>query len=81
MASETDPVVGRIDSGESPIRFITSADHRRWTVREMRSNQYDRRDARDLVFMARDIVRRVRSYPNEWYLLDDEQLYALSLSP
>ena len=47
----------------------------------MRSNQYDRRDARDLVFMARDIVRRVRSYPREWYLLDDEQLYALSLSP
>jgi hypothetical protein len=81
VANDTDSGVGRIGSSESPIRFITGADNRRWTVREMTSNQYDRRDARDLVFMARDIVRRVRSYPRDWYLLDDEELYALSLSP
>jgi len=81
VANDTDSVVGRVGSSESPIRFITGADNRRWTVREMTSNQYDRRDARDLVFMARDIVRRVRSYPRDWYLLDDERLYALSLSP
>jgi hypothetical protein len=79
VANETD-VRGRVDGGESRVRYITSADNRQWTVREMRSNLYDRRDQRDLVFMARDIVRRVRSYPRDWYQLDDEHLYALSLS-
>jgi hypothetical protein len=79
VANETD-VRGRVDGGESRVRYITSADQRQWTVREMRSNLYDRRDARDLVFMARDIVRRVRNYPVDWYQLDDEQLFTLSLS-
>ena len=45
----------------------------------MPSNQYDRRDARDLVFMSKDIARRVRTYPRDWYLLEDDGLYALSL--
>lgn len=81
MANETDSVLGRIGDSELPVRHITGADNRRWTVREMTSNQYDRRDGCDLVFMARDVVRRVRNYPRDWYLLDDERLYALSLSP
>jgi hypothetical protein len=81
VSNDADSVVGRVGGGESPVRFITGADHRRWTVREMTSNQYDRRDARDLVFMARDIVRRVRSYPRDWHLLDDAQLFELSLLP
>jgi hypothetical protein len=79
MANETDTPTGRIGGGESPIRIFTDAQDRRWTVREMTSNQYDRRGARDLVFMSKDIARRVRTYPRDWYLLDDERLYALSL--
>ena len=80
MTSDADPIVGRI-GGDSPVRYITSADHRKWTVREIASNQYDRRDAHDLVFIAHDVVRRVRDYPRDWYMLDDAALYALSLGP
>ena len=79
MAQDIDSRAGRISSGESPVRIFTDRDHRRWTVREMATNQYDRRDARDLVFMSKDIARRVRNYPRDWHLLDDERLYALSL--
>jgi hypothetical protein len=81
VSNDTDRALGRIGGGESPVRFITDADARHWTVREMTSNQYDRREARDLVFMATDIVRRVRTFPRDWYLLDDHELYELSLSP
>ena len=35
-----DSVVGRVGSAEAPVRFITGADNRRWTVREMTSNQF-----------------------------------------
>lgn len=79
MASDTDLPVGRISGGDSRVRVFTDRENRRWTVREVTSNQYDRRDARDLVFMSKDIARRVRNYPRDWYLLDDEHLYALSL--
>jgi hypothetical protein len=79
MANGTDSIGGRVSGGESPVRVFTDRENRRWTVREVTSNQYDRRDARDLVFMSKDIARRVRRYPRDWYLLDDEDLYAVSL--
>ena len=79
MTSNADDTIGRVEGGESPVRYIVDGDHRRWTVREIASNQYDRRDSRDLVFISRDIVRRVRNYPSEWFALDDDALYALSL--
>lgn len=79
MASETDSRAGRISGGESPVRVFTDRHNRRWTVREVASNQYDRRDSRDLVFMSKDIARRVRNYPQDWHQLDDDGLYALSL--
>jgi hypothetical protein len=79
VTPSADDTVGRIESSDSPVRYIVDGDRRRWTVREIASNRYDRRDSRDLVFMARDIVRRVRNYPAEWYALEDDALYALSL--
>lgn len=84
MKHDADRIAGHISGGESPVRYLSSSDHRRWTVREIASNRYDRRDARsgearDLAFIAPDIVRRIRHYPSDWYMLDDEALYALSL--
>jgi len=80
VTRDADSIVGRI-GGDSPVRYITSDDHRKWTVREIASNQYDRRDAHDLVFISHDVVRRVRDYPRDWHMLDDAALYALSLGP
>jgi hypothetical protein len=79
VTPSADDTIGRIESAESPVRYIVDGEQRRWAVREIASNQYDRRDSRDLVFVSRDIVRRVRNYPAEWYSLDDAALYALSL--
>jgi hypothetical protein len=79
VTPNADDAIGHVGSSESPVRYIVDGDHRHWTVREIASNQYDRRDSRDLVFISRDIVRRVRNYPSEWYALDDAALYALSL--
>jgi len=79
VGNDTDPRAGRVSSDESPVRVFVDREHRRWTVREVVSSQYDRRGRRDLVFMSKDIARRVRTYPHDWHLLDDDRLYALSL--
>jgi hypothetical protein len=71
-------MTGRKRAGD-PEDSAADRENRRWTVREVVSTQYDRRDRRDLVFMSKDIARRVRSYPADWHLLDDDRLYALSL--
>ena len=49
----------------------------RWTVRLV-MDAYDRRSRPDLVFDSEGIARRVRNYPDDWYLLPDEALFALS---
>jgi hypothetical protein len=77
---DADRAVGWIGGNDAPVRYIVDKDHREWTVREIASNLYDRRDARDLVFIAQDIVRRVRNYPPDWHRLDDQALYELSLT-
>lgn len=52
------------------------ADGALWTVR-LRPSGYDRRRP-DLVFESEDVIRRVRSYPDEWHEFTDEELFALS---
>jgi hypothetical protein len=47
-----------------------------WRVR-LHVGGYDRRRP-DLVFESESVVRRVRDYPEDWYQLPEEALYALS---
>jgi hypothetical protein len=83
----TDPQ--RVTSPEKPTTQRTSMDERRrsivdadgtsWEVREIRNHDYDRRGGHSLVFESSNAVRRVRSYPSDWYDLAKEELFAISM--
>ena len=49
-----------------------------WSVR-LYTWPYDRRGAPDLLFESDAVVRRVRDYPQDWYALRADVLFALSL--
>jgi hypothetical protein len=49
-----------------------------WLVYELPPAPFDRRSTPSLVFESENTVRRVRSYPEEWRRLPDDQLFALS---
>jgi hypothetical protein len=54
------------------------ADDLRWVVYEIQAPQFDRRGGTHLVFEADGVIRRVRSFPAQWYELPDAELYALT---
>ena len=49
-----------------------------WHVAEQPFSEYDRRSGSSLIFSSELAVRRVRSYPSNWYSLSDSELVALS---
>jgi hypothetical protein len=59
-----------------PTRCVVDAAGTFWTVCEV-AYALDRRSGRSLVFESDGAVRRVRSYPEEWHTLSDEQLARL----
>ena len=59
-------------------RRVVAPDGTDWLVYELSGAQYDRR--RSLVFESDSTMRRVRSFPDDWALLSDEELLALSWS-
>ena len=52
--------------------------HDEWRVYELGPAPYDRRGANSLVFESDGVMRRVRSYPENWRELSPEALVALS---
>lgn len=73
---ETDRTEGWTRVAESGREFIDS-DHRSWRVFEMEL-KYDRRRGRVLVFDCSELVRRIRSYPENWRELSGAELEQLS---
>lgn len=63
------------------VRHIRDETGQLWTVTELISTGYDRRESRSLVFGTDEVIRRVRNYPSDWRSLSDMDLYALSLTP
>ncbi len=59
-------------------RIVYDALGVRWTVQEVLGPSYSRRTSRSLVFAADGIMRRVRSFPENWVDLDDDALLRLS---
>jgi len=59
-------------------RILYDAQGLRWTVQEVLGPSYSRRASRSLVFTADGIMRRVRSFPENWADLDDPDLLRLS---
>ena len=64
--------------GAAPVRVFVDADGTRWQVSERPFADYDRRRGLSLIFASDSVVRRVREYPANWFLLSDEELSALS---
>jgi hypothetical protein len=59
-------------------RAFVDADGTRWQVYEQAFAEYDRRRGMSLIFASDAAVRRVRTYPDNWYELSDADLAALS---
>ena len=57
---------------------VVNGDGVEWSVYELPAAAYDRRGTPSLVFESADAFRRVRAFPVEWRLLDDDALYAVS---
>jgi hypothetical protein len=57
---------------------LLAADGMRWVVREVAAPSFDRRGGTHLVFDGELVMRRVRNFPPDWYLLSDDDLYALT---
>jgi hypothetical protein len=49
-----------------------------WFVREVLAPSFDRRGGTHLLFESDHVMRRVRTFPVNWYDLGDDELYALS---
>ena len=70
---------GTTSQARDRVRVIRDDEYREWTVREVPPTVYDRRHGNSLVFINSDVMRRVRSFPADWYELSDADLYAVSL--
>ena len=74
------PPASRQARATEPARFRRfMADGYRWVVTEVVAPRFDRRGGTHLMFDGETIMRRVRTFPENWYDLSDEELYALSL--
>ena len=58
---------------------LLHVDGRDWQVREEPVPYADRRAGMSLIFESATAIRRVRGYPDDWFDLDDDELFRLSL--
>jgi hypothetical protein len=54
-------------------------DGREWVVYTIPAVSFDRRAGLSLLFESADVMRRLGVYPDNWYELNDVDLYAISL--
>jgi hypothetical protein len=54
------------------------ADGLRWAVREVSAPAFDRRGGTHLLFDGELVMRRLRTFPVDWFSLSDDALYELS---
>jgi hypothetical protein len=59
-------------------RVVNDGNGTVWEVREIANPDYDRRGGNSLIFESSSVVRRVRSYPHNWYELPNPDLLAVS---
>jgi hypothetical protein len=65
------------DADRAHVRRITDPEGRVWVVRE-KVMSYDRRSSRVLVFEHPEVIRVVRVYPGDWYMLAVDELIEVS---
>lgn len=67
-------------SSDPRSRSFVDDDGHLWKVSEQPFSEYDRRRGASLIFESDLAVRRVRSYPEDWFTLSDAALARLSWS-
>lgn len=72
------PATAHDEEAPEHERVFVDSDGARWKVKEMPFSEYDRRRGLSLIFWSDGAVRRVRDYPDDWYLLPDDELAILS---
>jgi hypothetical protein len=65
------------DADRAHVRRLTDPEGRQWVVRE-KVMSYDRRSSRVLVFEHPEVIRVVRVYPGDWYMLPVAELIKVS---
>lgn len=58
--------------------LVIIVDHEEWRVYELAGNSYDRRASNTLIFESDGVMRRVRSFPENWRELSPAELLTLS---
>jgi hypothetical protein len=76
-STESGPPAG-VSQAAAQVRSFVDADGIRWQVTERPFADYDRRRGLSLIFSSDGAVRRVREYPDTWFSLSDDELFALS---
>jgi hypothetical protein len=77
-------VSGSEDDGDRVVRdrsrreFYDDQD-RRWVVREVDAPSYDPGAGKSLMFSGEGVMRRVWTYPENWFELSDVALYEVSV--
>ena len=65
---------------QAPVRRFVDSEGIHWRVFEHRA-VFDRRSRPTLIFESTNVVRRVRTFPENWFQLSDEELAHLSRRP
>ena len=77
--SKTESHQPEAEPARAPVKVRTLvAEGLRWIVREVPAPPFDRRGGTHLLFDGELVMRRLRSFPADWYDLSDDELYALS---
>jgi len=79
MTPDSISTLDRILRGDSPFRYLTDADQRDLTVREIFVERREPPRVNMLVFISDDDVRGISSFPLDWRKLDDSTLLSLSV--
>ncbi len=58
--------------------LVILVEHEEWRIYELAPPVYDRRGSNTLVFESDGVVRRVRSFPEDWRDLSVSELLSLS---
>ncbi|HEY4132303.1 MAG TPA: hypothetical protein VGM50_16960 [Gemmatimonadaceae bacterium] len=67
------------NGNESVYVRVLHFDGRAWKVREERNRFGDHDAGKSLIFESSSLIRRVRTYPTDWFDLADDALFRLSL--
>ena len=68
----------RLENRDEPRRLVIA--DVQWIVYELLASLLDRRSTPSLVFESTEVVRRVRTFPENWRELSDADLWAISLT-